>query len=129
MITLASRRSRVLTRAPRARGGLVLVTLALALGGLAAGCRAVPTRVAGVDAGAHGVDASAACVRRCAAEHHEFRRVERRRHVAALRACGRDDGCRRAEQLRHRRRLAELEEARRRCLRVCYDEGFGRGGR
>jgi hypothetical protein len=124
MITPAPRRSRPVPPPRRA-----LAALGLALAALACGCRAVPDRVTGVDAGAHGVHASAACVRRCAAEYHESRRAERGRHLEARRACGRDDGCRRGEQLRHRRRLDELEQARRRCLRACYDEGDGRGGR
>lgn len=129
MTTRCSNRSQPCTRASHGHARFAVPLFTLVLAALAIGCRVAPARVTGVDAGAHGVHASATCVRRCASEYHESRRAEHRRHGKAVRACRGDDECRRAEQIRHRRRLADLEEARRRCLHACYDEGAGRGGR
>ena len=120
--------------ASRRHGTLKLLSLAAALGLAAIGlsqCRAVSDTVTGLDLSSasamkHGRND---CVRVCNDAFKTARAGELARHRQAVRDCGRDSACRKAEQRTHVRNMAEISRAMQLCKRNCYNEGAGSGGR
>jgi len=120
--------------APRHRNTLKLLALAATLGIVLVGlaqCRAVPDTVTGVElsTGSGTLHSRNACVNKCNESYKAARSVEELRYRHALRGCGRDSACKKAEHRKHRGILADLARARQNCKRNCYNEGGGSAGR
>ena len=116
--------------APR-RTRIQLLALAAVLGFALVGltqCRNVTERVTGIELNtAQSLSARNSCSRRCNREFKAALLAEEQRFIAAKRACGRDYGCRKEQDLIHFRNLQQILRDRVRCKRTCYNEGSGAG--
>jgi len=111
---------------PRMLLVLALVPCTLAL----THCRMVSDTVTGVDLSASShVSSRNHCSKQCQDLAKTAKKVEDKRHKAALRACESNKSCRKEEDRRHRDKLNDIREQERKCKRTCYNEGDVRGGR
>jgi len=94
-------------------------------------CRPVADTITGVDLSSN--DPSSArhklCTTRCDSLHTDAKLAERDRHRAAIRACGGNTECRKAEHRLHRENRRRIEADKKACKRACYNEGAVSGGR
>src|SRR5207248_1153297 len=65
------------------------------------------------------------CTKRCHKQLEEALRQEQRHFQDAIRECGSDKSCRKAEQINHREVVMDLRQQERRCKSTCYNEGSG----
>jgi hypothetical protein len=108
--------------------GLVAV-LGLAAVGLSQ-CRFVSDSVTGLDLkSATGLSAKSDCVRSCNEFFKDAIRQETERHKDALKACGKDKGCKDAEEALFKANKSKIKDGKKQCKGGCYNEGGGGGGR
>ena len=119
----------------RLRRGLTLVALATTLGLSVLGltrCRVVEDTVTGVDVRSNSGfnDGHSDCVHQCNKKFKRCDKAEEARHTAAIRACGLDRACKRAENRLHEALHHRCVRDMQRCKKNCrYREGSGSAGR
>ncbi len=107
----------------------LISTLGLAVTGLSQ-CRMVNDNVTGVNLGGpQGVNSRSECVQGCNDKYRAAETAEDSRHDAALRACGGDKNCKKAEDDRTKDRHKANVQAMQDCKSSCYNEGGGNGGK
>ena len=112
----------------KARHTLRLLTLAALLGASTIAlsqCRMVSDNLTGVKSGAGTLSKRSHCARKCNDDFEDALRAETIRHRAAMRACGHDSRCKRAENLLNESNEDDIVSDRKACKKGCYNEGGG----
>jgi hypothetical protein len=117
----------------RIRRKVSFVAMAAVLGLSAIGltqCRMTDDTITGVDINSSETFGShKTCTRKCDRTYKDASKAEEVRHRIALRQCGRNATCRKAENVKHKQLKEQIQKDRVRCKKGCYNEGGGKGGR
>ena len=114
------------------RRGVQMLAMAAALGLTAftlSQCRMVPDNITGVQMGTGRLSGKSACMKACNEQFKSATKAEDERHKDAVKACGKDQDCKKKEDDLHKDREGKIKDAKEDCKKSCYNEGGGHGGK
>jgi len=92
-------------------------------------CRMVPDNVTGIALSSSTLSGKSACMKQCNEQFKSDAKAEDDRHKDAMKACGKDNDCKKKEDDAHKDRQDKIKDAKEDCKRSCYNEGGGHGGK